>query len=381
VTDTPATRAPASDGVVRPRPERIAAGARALAAELDLTVALHADALARSLEREHGLVAWDREQLIGQLQRRLAALREQRSRELGGPNVRVIERRRQPLESIDLAWRHLRRGRRVRIEHEPGACTAALDLMRLMARVLRDAVGADVLDVASPAWDQTDVEPSASSSAFRIAVEHPDDPMFWPIVGPRRSAARVAVVEANADRELAAYVLARASLRRTGVDPRNVKLAYVIGLDDRLRRHLQRLWVGATMGPADDPGSFTGPVDASVRDAFLDANAAWGAQEGVEVLCPGCVLERAADPQHYLAPALFVTDWPVPELPTPGPMLVLVRCDEQQALAGAEAAAREGGQIIALGGKKNRYPGDVRLIRGALLVERLPPGLPEPRPV
>lgn len=365
----------------RPRPERIAAAARALGPELDLTVALHADALARSLEREHGLVAWDREQIIGLLQRRLAKLREQRFRELGGPNVRVIERRRQPLESIDLAWRHLRRGRRVRVEHEPGACTAALDLLRLVSRVLRDAVKADVLDVASPAWEQGDAEPSASSSAFRIAMEHPDDPMFWPIVGPRRSSARVAVVEATADRELAAYVLARASLRRTGVDPRNVKLAYVMGLDDRLRRHLQRLWVGATMGPAGDPGSFTGPVEASVRAGFLSAHEAWSAYDGVEVLCPGSELERAADPQHYLAPALYVVDWPVPDLPRVGPMLVLVRCDDAQALAGAEAAAREGGEIIVLGGQKNRYPGDVRLIRGALLVERLPPGLPEPRPV
>jgi hypothetical protein len=365
----------------RPRAERIAAAARALAAELDMRIALHADAVARSLEREHGLVAWDREQLIGQLQRRLAVLRERRFRELGGPNVRVIERRRQPLESVDLAWTHLRRGRRVRVEHEPGACTAALELLRGMGHALRDAVGADVLEVAERSWDFADAEPSASSSAYRIALEHPDDPMFWPVVGPRRTAPRVAVVEATADRELAAYVLARAALRRTGADPRNVKLAYVVGLDDRLRRHLQRLWVGATMGPADDPGSFTGPVEASVREAFLAANAAWEADENVEVLCPGCSLERAADPQHYLAPALFVVDWPVPDLPMAGPMLVLVRCDDRQALAGAEAAAREGGQIIALGGKHGRYPGDVRLIRGALLVERLPPGLPEPRPV
>jgi hypothetical protein len=344
-------------------------------------VALFADALARSLEREQGLVAWDREQLIGQLQRRLAVLRERRFREHGGPNVRVIERRRQPLESIDLAWKQLRRGRRVRLEHEPGACTAAIELMHGMAHALRDAVGADVLDVAERPWEPSEAEPSASSSAFRIALEHPDDPTFWPVVGPRRSAPRVAVVEAWADRELAAYVLARASLRRTGVDPRNVKLAYVIGFDDRLRRHLQRLWVGATMGPADDPGSFTGPVDASVRAAFLEAHEAWQAHEGVDVLCPGGELERAADPQHYLAPALFCVEWPVPELPMHGPMLVLVRCDEQQALAGAEAAAREGGQIIAIGAHKGRYPGDVRLIRGALLVERLPPGLPEPRPV
>jgi hypothetical protein len=363
------------------RPQRIAAAARALGAELDVRMALHADALARALEREHGLVAWDREQLIGQLQRRLGVLRERRFHDLGGPNVRVLERRRQPLESIDLAWKHLRRGRRVRLEHEPGACSAAIDLMRGMALALRDVVEADVLDVADGPWAAEAPEPSASSSAFRIALEHPDDPSYWPIVGPRRSSPRVAVVEAAADRELAAYVLARAALRRSGVDPRNVKLAYVIGLDDRLRRHLQRLWVGATMGPADDPGSFTGPVDASVRESFLDASAAWHEHANVEVLCRGSELERAADPQHYLAPALYAADWPVPDLPTHGPMLVLVRCDEQQALAGAEAAAREGGQIIALGGTKGRYPGDVRLIRGALLVERLPPGLPEPRPV
>jgi hypothetical protein len=365
----------------RPRAERIAAAARALGPELDLRLALHADALARSLEREHGLVAWDREQLVGQLQRRLGVLRERRFDEHGGPNVRVIERRRQPLESVDLAWKHLRRGRRVRLEYEPGACSAVIDLLHGIARVLNDAVGADVLGIATQPWAPRDVEPSASSSAFRIALEHPDDPTYWPIVGPRRSAPRVAVVEATADRELAAYVLARAAIRRSGVDPRNVKFAYVIGLDDRLRRHLQRLWVGAMLGPADDPASFTGPVDADVRDAFLRANMAWRGHANVEVLCAGSELERAADPQHYLAPALFVVDWPVPELPTDGPILVLVRCDQHQALAGAEAAAREGGQILALGGRRGRYPGDVRLIGGALLVERLPPGLPEPRPV
>jgi acyl-CoA reductase-like NAD-dependent aldehyde dehydrogenase len=191
----------------------------------------------------------------------------------------------------------------------------------------------------------------------------------------------VAVVEATADRELAAYVLARAGLRRTGADPRNVKFAYVVGLDDRWRRHLSRLWVGTTIGPPDDPASFTGPVDDALRQEFLAAQAAWSEHPDVEVVCPGGELQRADDPSHYLAPALFATDWPAPELPVAGPMLVLVRCNENQARAGAEAAAREDAQIIAIGARMGRYLGDVRYIRGALLVERLPPGLPKPRPV
>ena len=295
--------------------------------------------------------------------------------------MRVIERRRQPLESIELAWRQLRKGRWVRVEHEPGACTAVLWIMETMGRILRDAVEAEVLTVAETPWGTGDPEPSASSSAFRIALEHPDNPTFWPVVGPKPTPPRVAVIEAKADRELAAYVLARAGLRRTGADPRNVKFAYVVGLDDRLQRHLSRLWVGTTMGPPDDPRVFTGPVDAGVRKDFLEAQAAWSEHEDVEVVCPGGDLQRADDPSHYLAPALFATDWPVPELPVAGPMLVLVRCNENEALASAEAAARDGGQVIAVGARKGRYPGDVRYIRGALLVERLPPGLPKPRPV
>ena len=125
--------------------------------------------------------------------------------------------------------------------------------METMGRILRDAVEAEVLTVAETAWGTGDPEPSASSSAFRIALEHPDNPTFWPVVGPKPAAPRVAAVEANADRELAAYVLARAGLRRTGADPRNVKFAYVVGLDDRLQRHLSRLWVGTTLGPARRP--------------------------------------------------------------------------------------------------------------------------------
>ena len=49
--------------------------------------------------------------------------------------------------------------------------------------------------------------------------------------------------------------------------------------------------------------------------------------------------------------------------------------------APAENAARQSGHAIQIRGRPRTYPGDVRVIRGALLVERLPPGLPEPRPV
>jgi hypothetical protein len=362
-----------------PGAQRIAAAARALGRELSELVAIHADAIAGALARQLELVAWDREQLVGQLQTQLYALRDERFRELGGSPVRIVERRRQPLESIELIWRHLRQGRRVRLEHEPGACTAAADLLRGM----RHALGPGVLDIAEVPWDDAPPRPASGSTSrmARAALEVTDDPSSWPVVGVYDPGPRIALVEARADRELAAYVLARTGLRRTGTDPRAVKRAYVIGAVDRLQRHLQRLWVGATMGPASDPESFAGPVDVALRDSFLEAVARWEAHDGVTVWAPGGGLERAGDSGIYLAPALFATDWPAPDLPLEGPMLVVVRCTVDEARAAAENAARQSGHAIQIGGRDRTYPGDVRVIRGALLVERLPPGLPEPRPV
>jgi hypothetical protein len=148
------------------------------------------------------------------------------------------------------------------------------------------------------------------------------------------------------------------------------------------------------MGPASAPDSFAGPVDTACRDAFLEAHAAWSKHPETEVLCGGGLLERAGDSRIYLAPSSFAVSWPVPDLPVAGPMLVVVRCTSEQARAGAESALREHGQVVAIGVRSGTYDGAVapqadvdhsrravRYIRGALLVERLPPGLPEPRPV
>jgi hypothetical protein len=362
-----------------PGAQRIAAAARTLGFELREVLAIHADAIAGALAKQLELVAWDREQLVGQVQAQLFALRGERFREIGGPPVRIVERRRQPLESVELVWRYLRQGRPVRLEHEPGACTAALDLLRTVSH----ALGPGVLTIADEPWSAPPPRPSSGSTSrmSRAALEVTDDPSSWPVVGVYDPGPRIALVEAPADRELAAYVLARACLRRTGHDPRAVKRAYVVGAVDRLQRHLQRLWVGANMGPASDPDSFAGPVDEAGRDAFVEAIARWERHEGVTVWAPGAVLERAEDRGIYLAPALFAAEWPIPDLPLDGPLLVVVRCTVDQARAAAENAARQGGQAIQVGGRARTYPGDVRVIRGALLVERLPPGLPEPRPV
>ncbi len=364
-----------------PRPERIAAAARALGSELRDLLTLYSDAVASSLSEQLQMVAWDREQLIGQVQQRLDALKERRFRAFGGANVRVIERVGQPLESLELVWENLRWGRRVQLECEPGACQVVPELLRPLARVLEDAVGAPVLRFGDRPWAAGDPEPSASSVAFKVADDNPDDPLLWPVIGVRKPGPRIAVVEASADRELAAYVLARASLRRAGVDPRGVKRAYVVDADERFLRHLKRVWVGAVMGPARDPFSFAGPVRSEVRNAFTEAHAAWDADPQTEVLVAGGDLAKAGAQGHFLAPGLFAASWPMPELPMAGPMLVVVRCRIDQARAAAEAAVREGGQAIVVGAASQRYEGDVRYIRGALLVERLPPGLPDPRPV
>ncbi len=364
-----------------PRPERISAAARALGSELRDLLTLYADAVGANLAAQFRMVAWDREQLIGQVQQRLDALRGHRFRELGETNVRIIERAGQPLESLELVWKNLRQGRRVKLEWEEDACAVVPTLLRPLARVLRSTVGAPVLHIASSPWTLGSEEPSASQMAFKVAHDNPEDPLLWPVVGVRRPGPRVAVVEAAADRELAAYVLARTSLRRSGMDPRGVKRAYVVDCDERFLRHLKRVWVGAVMGPPDAPFSFSGPVTASVRSAFLDAHRAWEREDGVECLVAGGDLARPGESGSYLAPALFACDWPAPELPIAGPMLVVVRARIDQARAAAEAAAREGGAAVVVGANSKNYPGDVRYIRGALLVERLPPGLPDPRPV
>ncbi|MCA9653035.1 MAG: hypothetical protein H6712_21695 [Myxococcales bacterium] len=338
--------------------ERIAATARARGPELSERLTLVADAMSDSLARQLELVAWDREQLIGQLQTRVMELARSRPVVREGPPVRVIERRAQPLEAIDLAWAWLRRGRAVRVEREPDACSAALDVLRGLvpafeggALELHDEGGAEL----PPGWVEGGVEPPT---------------------GPR-----VAVIDEEADRELAAYVLARTGLRRSGVDPRGVKVAYAAGEHELLQRHLRRLWVGVRVGPADDPESFAGPVQPQMRDRYLQAYAEWEQHPEVEVWCKGGVLERAGDPRCYLAPALLHTHGPPPPLPLAGPMVVVVSIDDAGMKEAARRAQAERGQVVQIGGRPGAIAGPVRHVRGALLVERLPPGLPDPRPV
>lgn len=332
------------------------------------------DALGQQLQ----LVAWDREQLLGQVQARIAELHGQRPSVREGPPVRVIERRLQPLEAIDVTWAWLRRGRRVRLELEPNACTAVAELLRGLA--YRLPPGALEIHDGTSSGLPTGYAPGG--------VDAPKE--------------RVAVIDGDADRELAAYVLARTGLRRSGVDPRGVKRAFVVGDLDLLERHMRRLWVGIRVGPADDPESFMGPVPASLLEPYRAAHAQWQAHADVRTWCPGGVLERTGDPASYLAPALFCTRWPVPELPLVGPMVVVVACDGvlrlQEVARQAQGTSTgktstthsglhalpsnpTGAAVVQIGGRPGRIPGPVRHVRGALLVERLPPGMPEPRPV
>lgn len=336
--------------------EQIAAAARALGPELSGHLTLHADELVGSLAKQLELVAWDREQLVGQVQTRLAELQRMRPAVRRGPAVRVIERRAQPLEAIDTVWGWLRRGRRVRLELEADACTGAAPLLRGM--IPRLPPGA--LEVA------TEVSDPLPAGYVEGGVDAP---------GPR-----IAVIDAEADRELAAYVLARTGLRRSGVDPRGVKRVYVAGDLELLGRHMRRLWVGVSVGPAEDPRSFAGPVSSSVRDRFLVSHDLWRRHPDVRVWCPGGVLERTGDSAHYLAPSLFVVSWPIPDIPMVGPLVVVVACSsDAQLREAAQQAQQQHGQVVQVGGRP--MPGAVRHVRGALLVERLPPGLPEPRPV
>lgn len=338
--------------------QRVAAAARAAEGSFLERLAIHADALASGLARSNKLVAWDREQLIGATQARVRAIAGQRSTLATEPAVRVFERRGQPLECIEQVWKCLRRGQRVFLEYEAGACSVIIDLMRGFA-------------------------PALVPGALRVSESsgEVDDESLGPRVGVNVPGPRVAVIDADADRELAAYVLARTSLRRSGIDPRAVKAAYVCGSIDLLQRHVRRLWVGVSIGPATNSGSFAGPIGRAVLDEFLVACQTWADEEGVDVWCPGAALDRSGSDECYAAPALFVVEGTAPKLPMVGPMLVIVRCDEAQAKTGYEAAIAAGGQAILVGGRADDFPATTRHIRGALLVERLPPGLPEPRPV
>jgi hypothetical protein len=331
----------------------IAEAARRLEPELSEQLALRADAIADSLADGLNLVAWDRELVIGRVQSRVYALRRRRIRLEPGDPVTVLERREQPLESLLATWGWLRRGRAVRLAYEAGCSAPWLELMRrLGGRMRAGTLQVDTMPV-------------------------PADPEE--LVGVHRPGPRMAIIDADADRELAAYVLARTALRRNGFDPRAVRHAYVGGNAELLRRHLGRLWVGVQIGRPDDPGSFAGPVTEAQRDAYLRAYEAWAGRDGVKTWAEGGALERTDDDHLYLAPAAFAVEGDLPDLPIAGPMLVLVLTDAAAADAALARTRAAGGDAIAIGGPARDDV--VRHVRGALLVERLPPGLPEPRPV
>jgi hypothetical protein len=361
----------------------IAATARALGPSLLEQIARGSDELADDLATRLDMVAWEREEQIGSAQRRLLELDGAVERELAGSSAPCLVRelREQPLEALDLAWRALRQGRRVHVESEAGACPGVFRILGELA----ERFPAGAVSLTPPG-----------------TIEH--EHTSWKRIGVEPRHGRIALVQADADRELAAYVLARACLRRTGFDPRVVHRVIVVGPSERLERNLRRLWVGARMGPVDDEHAFAGPVDSARAERFAAAERAWRGLASVVTICPGGELEHAerlgrsaAGLAHsFLAPALLRAppvrgdELPEGEPDTCGPMLVvypvLPNTPGEAAAATGERllehfAGRELGRL-RFGNKPRELtlrPID-RQLHGALLVERLPPGLPEPRP-
>lgn len=349
------------------KPERIAAAARARQAALLGLLSARADAIGESLARTHGMVAWERHKALGKVQRGLWALREQRFHRLGGPPARVCERKDQPLESLLTVSALLRQGRRVHLEAEAGASPVVPALLAELRDELSREQAGEALTLGGPG------EPC------------PEEARGWEVAGVAPARPRVAAVHADAYRELAAYALAMMGLRRGGADPRRVVQAFVAGPLERLERHLHRLWVGAAIGPPDDPEMFAGPVDPRLAEVYRAALAAWSAVPGARVLCPGGQLERPGDPRTYLAPALLRAP---PVEPPPahagavGPLVVLHPC-EPATLDAALAACRARGDVIQPIGPEpwRQQVGTPPMAPlQPLALGRLPPGLPEPRP-
>ncbi|MEZ4384665.1 MAG: hypothetical protein R3A79_25270 [Nannocystaceae bacterium] len=362
-------------------PERLAAAARARHDELLELVALRSEAIAAALRDELGMVAWDRQAVVGRAQRALRRLAEEPPRAAKGPTAaRVIERARQPLDALPAVWEALLRGCRVHVELERGASTAITEVLRPLGERLGDG-GARPLTVAAG-----DMEEEGEGDP------PPEGASGWPQIGVEPAAERLGVVGVDGDPELAAYVLARTCLRRAGAEPRAIHRALVCGPSNRLERYLQRLWVGVVIGPADDPDAFSGPATPALAHAYLAAIERWRTCADVEVLCRGGRLLRAGDDALYLAPALFRRRWPrpadapasgSPALPLVGPMLAIEQVEEAsqgEAIAALDVPARRQLWIAPppLGGVAEGGP---RYVEGALVVERMPPGLPEPRPV
>ena len=329
-------------------------------------MALHAESISRELAERHGCVAWDRVRLIGQAQQRLRELRDRRHHGLGGEGVIVVERRSQPLEALPRALSYLRRGRPVVVRLERGGLRSSIEILRRMSAMIGPALSVCEADALTPAYAEG-----------------------WPEGGVDLAAPRIGFVDLDADEEVAAYLLARSCLRRTGFDPRSVHRVVVAGHRPRLERHLRRLWLGVKMGPPDDPSAFAGPVGDEQADRFHQACAQWEASPGVEVLCPGARLERpdGGPGRRYVAPALFRSesaDTPDDPPELVGPMLILEVVEPGDAERRLAALAPRDGHALWLrfGRPKERagLARDDRQIEGALLIERLPPGLPAPRP-
>ncbi len=349
--------------------ERLAAIARLLQPILIESLALRADKICDELAERWGMVAWDRERLIGQIQRQLFSLREQRFGRPGGAAVRILERRQQPLECLEPVWRYLRKGRRVVLEWEPGCSVEVVALMQSMASL----IGETNLQLAGA-----------------LTGAEPKDGHLGPArVGVASAPARVALLQEDGDRELAAYVLVRACLRRTGFDPRCVHRVVVVGSLERLERNLRRLWVGAAMGPSDDDLAFAGPVTEAEAERFLSSERRWRLRPGARVLCSGGRLEHTSCTRQrpaFLAPALIrVAEDPESPSPEPleGPLLLIHPvADADAGTLLLDRLAPSGTLRLRIGeSPRGLQPqrGD-RQFHGALLAERLPPGLPEPRP-
>ncbi len=311
-------------------------------------LAAAAEDIACTLGRR-GYVAWDRERVLGAAQREFQQLARRQVSPGNGESVHVVERANQPLEALAVVWRALRAGNHVHLHTEPGALPTVAELV---SPLVGNIPGSGQLSIAAPG-------------------------PIPPTIGVHPAQTRVAIVDAEADRELAAYLLARVSLRRCGLDPRAVKRVFVCGEHASLLRRLQRLWLGVVIGSPDSHRSFAGPLPKDIADTFILTLSNLAQLPHARVRCPGERLHTDDQTRTYVTPALLEIPWDAdtslpPELP--GPILIVHTFKFQVTLEGAlsaEAIARERQLIV----------GDPTEPHGALMVERLPPGMPPPRPL
>lgn len=359
---------PLAGGHERSREGVADAAARAHPALMGALVAASGEIFER-LARLEAMVPWDREQLVGQLQRLIGALCEASFDPTAPPIVRVEERRDQPLESLPVAWSWLRRGSRVQLVCDADGTAAWIPAL------LQEVLG------ASAAGSVEVLSPEDAGSDHRRVV---------PVVGVEQARPRAVVIAPAADEELAAYVLARACLRRAGLDPRSARLAVCVAGTPTLDRHLRRLWYGVRLGASEDDGAFAGSVDDAVGARHLRALESLPETLGARCVVPARALQGEENPGRvYLAPSLWVADVGKVEgwlgrfeaFPRRGPAMLLARCPD---LATAEALLDgwidAGGDWLRVGGPVRARAEPFRIFEGALLEDRLPPGMPKPRP-